>query len=176
MARKHMKIYNVARGYCHKIADTHIPHGAFYGRDKISYWYCINKKLYPLDTPTLEMYRLNPENNEWYLLIEQSDTVKLIVERATQAEWDMPIEESKFTGIHSISANMDKTVRRTKSHALKDASRAFWNRNENRNQLPLDMWESVAPMTYEEKVGKKRTNRPRWKKTQYTLASKPYLI
>ena len=176
MARKHMKPFNIAKGYCHKIADFPIPHGSFYGRDNVSYWYCINKKLYPLDTPTLEIYRLNPADNEWYLLIEQSDTVKMIVERATPADWDMPIEYPKYKGIHVISANIDKTITRSKCQALKGGSQKFTNRSENGCAIPLDMWESVAPMTYEEKCGTKRIKRPSWKKTQYKADSKPYLV
>lgn len=143
MAKKHMKPFNVATGYCHKIANFPIPHGAFYGRDNVSYWYCINKELYPLDTPTLEVYRYNPKDEEWYLLIEQSETVKIIVERATKSDWKMPIEYPKFAGIHSISANIDKTITRKKCQAIKGGAKRFSNRSENPQQIPLDIAEKV---------------------------------
>lgn len=167
-----MKTFNVAQGYCHKVANFRIPKGAFYGRDDISYWYCINKELYPLDTPTLEIYRFNPKDEEWYLLIEQSETVNTIVGCATKEDWDMPIEYPKYTGIHNISANMDKTITRKKCQAIKNGTKQFGNRKENPNEIPLDLWETVAPMVYSEKVGNKTIKRPRWKKTQYI--EKPY--
>lgn len=180
MARKHMKPFNVAHGWCHKIAGYPIPHGAFYGRDNVSYWYCINKELYPLDTPTLEIYRLNPADEEWYLLIEQSNTVKMIVERATSEDWAMPIEYPKFTGIHNVSSEV-KMV--SKSYQTIPGKTTFQelqliheNRHNNVHNQPQNIWESIAPMMYEEKVGSRRIKRPNWKKTQYTQDSKPYLV
>ena len=178
--RHHMKPFNVATGYCHKVAGFPVPRGAFYGRDKISYWYCINKELYPLDTPTLEMYRFNPADEEWYLLIEHSDTVRLIVESATKEEWDMSIEYPKFKGIHQVSSSIKmKSQSYQKVPApstFKELQKIHENRHNTVLNQPMDRWESIAPMTYEEKAGKKRINRPTWKKTQYTEDSKPYLI
>ena len=165
---KSMKVFNIATGYCHKIQGQPIPKGAFYGRDKVSYWYCIHKELYPLATPTLEIYRLNPEDGEWYMLIEHSSLVQLIVDRATQSDWDMPIEYPRFTGIHNMSNNMDKVNRKTKVHKSHSTP--------NTDMIPLDAWESVAPMSYAEKNGSKRIKRPNWSSTQYTKASKPYYV
>ena len=138
-----MKPFNVASGYCHKVANFRIPHGAFYGRDNVSYWYCINKELYPLDTPTLEIYRFNPADEEWYLLVEQSETVRLIVEKATPADWAMPIEYPKYTGIHVMSANMDKTITRKKCQAIKNGSKRYGTRMENPHAIPLDLAEKI---------------------------------
>lgn len=180
MARKHMKPFNVARGYCHKIEDFPIPHGCFYGRDSVSYWYCINKELYPLDTPTLEIYRLNPADGEWYLLIEQSETVKMIAEKATPEDWKMPIEYPKYKGIHSITSGIKMVSKSYQTIPGKTCFQEMQKIHENRHNTvinqPQDIWESVAPMTYEEKCGKKTIKRPRWKKTQYTLESKPYIV
>ena len=178
--RKHMKLFNVATGYCHKVAGFPIPKGAFYGRDSVSYWYCINKELYPIDTPTLEIYRYNEVEDEWYLLLEHSKTVEIIVASATQEDWNMPIEYPKYKGIHNISASCamkSKSYQTIKGESnFQKLQKAHENRFNNVHNQPQDIWESVAPMTYEEKVGTKRIKRPKWSKTQYTQNSKPYVV
>ena len=180
MARKHMKLFNVATGWCHKIADTKIPRGAFYGRDAVSYWYCINKELYPLDTPTLEVYRLNPADGEWYLLIEQSETVNKIVQYATAEDWAMPIEYPKYTGIHNVSACVKMVSKSYQAipgkTTFQELQHIHETRNNNVHNQPQNIWESIAPMMYSEKCGSKTIKRPRWKKSQYTADSKPYIV
>ena len=148
-----------------------VPKGALYGKDKFGYWVCIQKELYPLDTPTLELYRWNNEKMGWVLLLEQSETVAYIAQCATKFDlWNIPIEYPKYTGIHSISENMDKVVRKHKIQRI-TSQYAFENRHRD-EQIPLDIWESVAPMMYTEKAGNRRIKRPTWKKTTYV--EKPY--
>lgn len=168
--RKHMKLFNVARGYCHKIAGVAIPHGAFYGRDSKGYWYCINKTKFPIKSncPALELYRLE-SNGEWVLTVEMGDTVKKIFEWATLEEWAMPIEYPKYKGLHVISANMDKTIRKTKGRALGRT----W-RHHNELEVKSDVWENAAPMTYAEYNGRKCVKNRRYEKAHYTENSKPY--
>lgn len=178
MARKHMKIFNVAHGWCHKIADTPIPHGAFYGRDSVSYWYCINKELYPLDTPTLEMYRFDTRSEEWVLLIEQSETVKIIVELATKDDWNMPIEYPKYKGIHNVAntaASMHSKSYQTipGKTTFQELQLAHEKRHNTVLNQPNDIWESIAPMSYADKFGSKNLNS---EKGQYTQNSKPYIV
>ena len=170
-----MNKFNICNNYITKIQDMVIPKGALYGRDKLGYWVCINKELYPLDTPTLELYRWNNAQIGCILTIEQSETVAYISQCATKFNlWNVPIEYPKFTGIHAISSTNDKVVRKHKIQRI--TSQYDHNNRHNDKQVPLDMWESVAPMTYEETAGKHTLKRPKWRKCQYTVDSKPYMV
>ena len=139
-----MNKFNLCSNYITKLHDMTIPKGALYGKDRWGTWVCIHKELYPLDTPTLELYRWNNEELDWVLTIEQSETVQYITNCATRFNlWNVPIEYPKFTGIHSISRNMDKTISRSKRSTLKAASQRYENRHDNK-QLALDTWEKVV--------------------------------
>ena len=139
-----MNKFNMCKNYITKLHDMTIPKGALYGKDRWGVWVCIHKELYPLDTPTLELYRWNNEEMGWVLTIEQSDTVRYIADCATRFNlWNVPIEYPKFTGIHSISANMDKTISRSKRGSLKAGAQRYANRH-NHEQVELDTWEKVV--------------------------------
>lgn len=170
-----MKRFNICTNYITKIKDMVVPKGALYGKDRFGYWVCIQKELYPLDTPTLEMYRWNNDKMGWILLLEQSETVEYIVQCATKFDlWKVPIEYPKFTGIHSISANNDKVVRKHKIQRI--TSQYDYDHRHDHKQVPLDIWETVAPMSYAEKAGKHTLKRTKWRKCQYTVESKPYIV
>ena len=170
-----MNKFNICKNYITKIQDMVVPKGALYGKDKYGYWVCINKELYPLDTPTLELYRWNNAQMGWILTVEQSETVRYISECATKFNlWKIAIEYPKLTGLHSISATNDKVIRKHKVQRI--TSQYDHTNRHNDRQIPLDMWESVAPMMYEEKAGKHTIKRPKWRKCQYTVASKPYVV
>ena len=121
-----------------------VPKGALYGKDCWGTWVCIHKELYPMDTPTLELYRWNNEEMGWVLTIEHSDTVNSIVNYANKFNlWDLPIEYPKYTGIHNISANMDKTISRRKCNTLKRTAQRHEKRHDH-EQVALDVWEKVV--------------------------------
>lgn len=170
-----MNKFNICNNYITKIQGMVIPKGALYGKDKYGYWVCTQKELYPLDTPTLELYRWNNPEMDWVLTIEQSETVRYISECATKFDlWKVPIEYPKFTGVHEIAKNSSNIVRKHKIQRI--TSQYDYEHRHDKEQISLDMWESVAPMLYEEKVGTKRIKRPNWHKTQYTPESKPYIV
>lgn len=170
-----MNKFNICKNYITKIKDMVVPKGALYGCDKYGYWVCVHKELHPLDTPTLELYRWNNAEIGWILTIEQSETVSYISQCATKFDlWKVPIEYPKFTGLHSVSANNDKVVRKHKIQRI--TSQYDHETRHNSKQIPLDIWESVAPMMYEEKAGKHTLKRQRWNKCKYTTDSKPYVV
>ena len=139
-----MNKFNMCKNYITKLFDMPVPKGALYGKDRFGVWVCIHKELYTkYKKPTLELYRWNNEETGWILIIEQSDTTKYIADCATRFDlWHVPIEYPKFTGIHKVSANMDKTVTRSKCNSFKRVVRTYENRH-NSEQISLDTWEKV---------------------------------
>lgn len=138
-----MNKFNVARGYVLSLNGMNVPKGAFYGRDGHGIWVCMKKELYPLETPTLELYRWN--NGGWCLTIEQSATTAYIKACADKNNlWKIPVEYPRFKGLHTISAQMDKTITKKKSQSLKQG------RKERRNiyEVPLDYAEKVLSRTF----------------------------
>lgn len=141
-----MKRFNICNIYHAKFYGMIIPRNAWYGQDKTSLWVCIHKELYPLATPTLELYRFS-EKYGWVLLQEQSETVNFIKQTADRHNlWGVPVEYPKFTGIHKISANMDKTITRSKKTPFKQANKNQEQRHDN-EMIPLDRWEKMISRT-----------------------------
>lgn len=138
-----MNKFNVAKGHVLTLHEMPIPKGAFYGKDEKSVWVCIHKELYPLEKATLELYRFY--GGEWCLTIEQSSTTAYIKACADKHKlWKIPVEYARFKGIHDISANMDKTISRKRSTALK---RGKVDRK-NPYEIPLDFAEKVLSRTF----------------------------
>lgn len=138
-----MNKFNICKNYVTRLYDMPIAKGALYGKDKAGVWVCTHKQLYPFDKPTLELYRWNNEEMGWVLTIEQSATTAYIADCATRFNlWDIPVEYPRLTGLHSISANMDKTTSRKKCNSLKNVNNRHQNRHD-KDFFALDYAEKV---------------------------------
>ena len=111
-----------------------IPKGAFYGKDEHGLYYILDTRPYKTGCGTvyLELYRF--KNNHWQVGMESGETVNLIYRIATEQKlWNTP--QSKCLHMHSAVTSRTRTQgsRHTKTHALKDVSRAVAERGSYSN-------------------------------------------
>lgn len=146
-----MKRFNLCKNFVTVLNGMPIPKGAFYGKDRIGVWVCVETE----PNSPLELYRWQNMRGkcEWTLCKEASSTTDFIKETAAKYNlWDRPIEYPKYTGIHDISedaARKGRTTQRTKSQAKSQVLKRGFQRYEERHKdmIPLDTWEKWVSKT-----------------------------
>ena len=146
-----MKKFNVCKNFVTVLNGMPIPKGAFYGKDRIGVWVCVETE----PNSPIELYRWQNMRGkcEWTLCKEGSSTTDFIKETAAKYSlWNRPIEYPKYTGIHAISedaARKGRTTQSTKSQAKSQVLKRGFKRYEERHKdmIPLDKWEKWVSKT-----------------------------
>lgn len=167
-------VYKMARGFCTFLRPIpelpelqfRVPKGALYGKDEFGYFIITDKTTYTAFEP--EVHRMDTRRwdsriNDWIIVCgEKSHTIDYIAEHITAEEQAFPIEYARLIGLRDMSRGdnlYDPAMSRNGVRRHKTKSLHAPTRHTHPDQIPLDVWESVAPMMWEEINGHHTINK-----------------